>query len=142
MLLFLHRSCSALNCLDACQLGLALDEVGPEYGVNSDRDGAVEHACKLAGYYMTNGDCDSANRMAILIANSDIHEHVRDSSSSSSSSSEEDERSNCKRYFDTRMSVGTHAVDSNELDDFQSSDPWYFEVCFDSLSSGWFQFAR
>lgn len=94
----------------------------PEYGPDSDRDGAVEHACKMSSYYMTNGACDSMNRMSILVANSDIHEHIRDSSSS------EEDRSNCKQNFPTRMAIGTHSIDSDELDDFQSSDPWYYEV--------------
>ena len=30
--------------------------------------------------------------------------------------------------FRTRMGIGTHAIDGDDIDDFQSSDPWYYLV--------------
>ena len=68
-------SCKSYSCLNACQLGKALDQIPVKYG---DKDGHVDHACGLASYFMDNVGSNKCpmgqitNKMAIAIMNSDM----------------------------------------------------------------------
>ena len=141
--LTLNSSCSAYSCLDACEVGKALETINVQYGANSYKDGLIEHACGVAKYYMDSVTCDLGNpseRMAIAVANSDIHDHTRKHNSKWTSNCKEDFRwvqcfKSSQAYFlsklcisRTRMGIGTHAIDGDDIDDFQSSDPWYYLV--------------
>jgi hypothetical protein len=96
-----------------------------EMSATSDHNGSIEPACRI-GYKIMHESVSTGvlfREMAIGFFNSDFHHHVH-------SNDHWDDYSPCDEHFDTRYSIGTHAVTYRELRSWSSLDahPQYVSV--------------
>jgi hypothetical protein len=128
LVILFKRTCNGHNCLDKCEFDDILFNYLEDVQMNEDshEDGNTEAACELAYYVMRSTsndgpdnntpyfgcDSDTRNEMAIVFANNDIHSHVQ----------HPHRVSPCREHFKTRMVVGTHAVNFEDMNRFDSND--------------------